>query len=111
MAFDPGVKVGEIRIFADVKEPLTALVISDCGPAGYRLVPVSPYRVPASDGELSVGERVFQLWNACPAAKSFVERSWLVDTLTVEDVARIRTALKACAALPAKLGEIGRAHV
>ena len=108
MAFDPGVKVGEIRIFADVKEPLTALVISDCGPAGYRLVPVSPYRVPASDGELSVGERVFQLWNACPAAKSFVERSWLVDTLTVEDVARIRTALKACAALPAKLGDYER---
>lgn len=108
MAFDPEVKVGEIRIFADTKEPLTALVIADRGPAGYRLVPVSPYRVTASDGELSVGDRVFQLWNACPAAKSFVGRSWLVDTLTPEDVARIRTALKTCAPLPAKLGDYER---
>lgn len=108
MAFDPEVKVGEIRIFADTKEPLTALVVADRGPAGYRLVPVSPYRVTASDGELSVGDRVFQLWNACPAAKSFVGRSWLVDTLTPEDVARIRTALKTCASLPAKLGDYER---
>ena len=108
MAFDSEVKVGEIRIFADTKEPLTALVVADRGPAGYRLVPVSPYRVPASDGELSVGDRVFQLWNACPAAKSFVGRSWLVDTLTPEDVARIRTALKTCASLPAKLGDYER---
>lgn len=108
MAFDPEVKVGEIRIFADTKDPLTALVVADRGPAGYRLVPVSPYRVPASDDEMSVGERVFQLWNACPAAKSFVGRSWLVDTLASEDVARIRTALKTCAALPAKLGDYER---
>ena len=108
MAFDPEVKVGEIRIFADTREPLTALVVADRGSAGYRLVPVSPYRVPASDGEMSVGERVFQLWNACPAAKSFVERSWLVDTLASEDVARIRAALKTCAALPAKLGDYER---
>lgn len=108
MAFDPEVKVGEIRIFADTKEPLTALVVADRGPAGYRLVPVSPYRVTASDGELSVGDRVFQLWNAWPAAKSFVGRSWLVDTLTPEDVARIRTALKTSASLPAKLGDYER---
>ena len=108
MAFDPEVKVGEIRIFADTKEPLTALVIAERGPAGFRLVPVSPYRVTASDGELSVGDRVFQLWNACPAVKSFVGRSWLVDTLTPEDVARIRTALKTCAPLPAKLGDYER---
>ena len=108
MAFDHEVKVGEIRIFADTKEPLTALVVADRGPAGYRLVPVSPYRVPASDGEMSVGDRVFQLWNACPAAKSFVGRSWLVDTLAPEDVARIRTALKTRAALPAKLGDYER---
>ena len=108
MAFDPEVKVGEIRIFSDTKESLTALVIAERGPAGFHLVPVSPYRVAASDGELSVGERVFQLWNACPAAKSFVERSWLVDTLNPEDVARIRVALKTRVVLPSKLGDYER---
>ena len=49
MAFDPEVKVGEIRIFADTKEPLVALILESRGLAGWRIVPVSPYRVPANE--------------------------------------------------------------
>jgi Ca-activated chloride channel family protein len=35
------------------------------------------------------GERVYQLWNACTAARSFVERSWLVDTIDGEELATL----------------------
>ena len=78
--FDGPVKVGEIRVFADMNRPFVALILESRGAVGYRLVPVSPFTVPASSREMLVGERVFQLWNVCTAAKSFVERSWLVAT-------------------------------
>ncbi|MBQ6245676.1 MAG: von Willebrand factor type A domain-containing protein, partial [Kiritimatiellae bacterium] len=93
--FDPEPKPGEIRVFADMKRPFVALVAESRGAAGWLIVPVSPFTVPASEREMLVGERVFQLWNACTAAKSFVERSWVVDTLDEHDVADIRGAIPA----------------
>ena len=72
--FDSPVNVGEIRIFADMARPFVALVAQDRGNAGFFIVPVSPFTVPASSRELLEGERVYQLWNACTAARSFVER-------------------------------------
>ena len=71
MSFDPEVKVGEVRVFADTKGPLVALILESRGLAGFRIVPVSPYRVPANDREIVIGERVFQLWNVCTAPKNF----------------------------------------
>ena len=91
--FDAPVKVGEVRVFADMNRPFVALVVEDRATIGYRLVPVSPFTVPASAREMLVGERVFQLWNACTAAKSFVGRSWLVEALASEDLADIVAAL------------------
>ena len=108
MKFDQDVQVGEIRIFADAKEPLTALVLRDCGLSGFRLVPVSPYRVPVSDREIAVGERVFQVWNVCTAARRFVERSWRVDVLRLSDLETIRLAVAEFGALPPKLGDYER---
>ncbi len=93
--FDKDVKVGEIRIFADMKRPFVALIAESRGAAGWLIVPVSPFTVPASKREMLVGERVFQLWNATTAAKSFVARSWIVDTLDEQDVADIRGAIPA----------------
>ncbi len=87
--FDSPVKVGEIRIFADMARPFVALVAQDRGNAGFFIVPVSPFTVPASSRELLEGERVYQLWNACTAARSFVERSWLVDTIDGEELATL----------------------
>lgn len=87
--FDSPVKVGEIRIFADMARPFVALVAEDRGNAGFFIVPVSPFTVPASSRELLEGERVYQLWNACTAARSFVERSWLVDTIDGEELATL----------------------
>ena len=90
MTFDPAVKVGEVRIFADIGEPLVAAVVEARGLAGYRVVPVSSYRVPANEQELAIGGRVFQLWNACTMSRRLVERSWVADVLDGADVARLR---------------------
>ena len=37
--FDSDVKVGEYRIFADMKRPFVALIVKDCGLSGWRIVP------------------------------------------------------------------------
>ena len=88
--FDSPVKVGEIRIFADMARPFVALVAQDRGNAGFFIVPVSPFTVPASSRELLEGEHVYQLWNACTAARSFVERSWLVEEIDADALATVR---------------------
>ena len=88
--FDSPVKVGEIRIFADMARPFVALVAEDRGAAGCFIVPVSPFTVPASSREMLEGERVYQLWNACTASRRFVERSWLVETLDADSLAAVR---------------------
>ena len=87
--FDSPVKVGEIRIFADMARPFVGLVAEDRGNAGFFIIPVSPFTVPASPREALEGDRVYQLWNACTAARSFVERSWLVDTIDGEELAAL----------------------
>ena len=87
--FDSPVKVGEIRVFADMARPFVALVAQDRGNAGFFIVPVSPFTVPASSRELLEGERVYQLWNACTASRGFVARSWLVDTIDGEELAAL----------------------
>lgn len=89
-SFDGDVKPGEIRIFADMERPFIALVVESKGLSGWTILPLSPFTVPASPREMLVGERVFQLWNACTAAKSFVARSWVVDTVSDDDLADIK---------------------
>ena len=84
--FDGDAKTGEYRIFADMPKPFVALVVEDRGMAGWLIVPVSPFTVPASTRETLVGERVLQLWNACVASRQFVERSWRVDEASAEDM-------------------------
>ena len=111
MSFDAEVKAGEIRVFADTKEPLVALVLETKGGVGFRIVPVSPYRVPANDRELVVGERVFQLWNDCTVPKGFAARSWVADTLSAEALGGVRRAAAERGGLPAKLGEYERRHI
>jgi hypothetical protein len=70
--------------------PFVALVAEDRGNAGFFIIPVSPFTVPASPRELLEGERVYQLWNACTAARSFVERSWLVEEIDADALATVR---------------------
>ena len=85
--FDSPVRIGEIRIFADMARPFVALVAEERGAAGWFIIPVSPFTVPASPREALEGERVYQLWNACTASRRFVERSWRVDEIDAEVLA------------------------
>lgn len=103
--FDAPVKAGEIRVFADMARPFVALVVEDCGMPGWRIVPVSPFTVPASPREMLVGERVLQLWNACIAARSFVARSWRVDEVAAEDLEDVVERLGKTAAGRVTAGE------
>lgn len=93
--FDADVAVGEIRIFADTNRPLVALVVEDRRLSGWRIVPISPFCAPASDRELMVGERVFQLWNTTVVSCRFASRSWRVDAIPDSDLAEIRGAIAA----------------
>ena len=92
-SFDADVKPGEIRIFADMERPFTALIVESKGLSGWTIIPLSPFTVPASSREMLVGERVLQLWNACVAAKSFVARSWIVDTLAEADLTDVQARM------------------
>ena len=95
--FDAAPRRGELRIFADMRRPFVALLAEDRGAAGWLVVPVSPFTVPASPRERLAGERVFQLWNACTASRRFVERSWTVDALGEADLADLLAAAKRAA--------------
>lgn len=88
-AFDRPVRTGDVRVFADVTQPLVAAIVDDRGLVGFRAVPVSPFTVPSGGRECIVGDRVFQSWNAVTLPRRFSERSWLVDRLSPDDVARL----------------------
>lgn len=92
--FDAPVKAGEIRIFADMARPFVALVAEERGVAGWLLVPVSPFTVPASPREALEGDRVYQLWNACTAARSFVARSWRVGEISKDEMLALNQTIK-----------------
>ena len=92
--FDQPVASGELRLFADFPTPVTGALIG-VSAKGWRVVPVSPFTVPASDREILIGSRVYQLWNACDLPTETVSRSWAVDTVPPEDLADLKTALNA----------------
>ena len=102
--FDQPVTGGELRLFADFPTPVTGVLIG-VSAKGWRVVPVSPFTVPASDREILIGARVYQLWNACDLPVETASRSWTVDTIPPEDLADLKTALNAApgAPLPADL--------
>ena len=92
-AFDPSPTSGELRIFADLPEPMTALLLG-VSDDGWRVLPLSPFTVPASDREILVGTRVYQLWNACDLSFKTVSHSWIVEKLPPDDIADVKSALR-----------------
>ena len=54
--FDQPVAGGELRLFGDFPSPLTGLLVG-VSAKGWRVVPVSPFTVPASDREILIGSR------------------------------------------------------
>ena len=92
--FDQPVASGELRLFADFPTPVTGVLVG-VSAKGWRIVPVSPFTVPASDREILIGSRIYQLWNACDLPVETTSRSWTVDTVPPEDLADLKTALNA----------------
>lgn len=84
--FDSPVNAGEIRVFATGDRPLLGLVFKKWGADDWFVVPVSDFTVPATEQEILLGDRVYQLWNAFSAPRGFVNRSWLVDTVEGRDL-------------------------
>ena len=97
--FDAPPAAGELRVFADFLEPVTGLLLG-VSAKGWRIVPLSPFTVPASDREILIGTRVYQLWNACDLPVETASRSWTVDTVPPEDLADLKTALNAAPGEP-----------
>ena len=90
--FDDDVKVGELRIFADMARPVVALISEDRGVFGFRIIPVSDFTNVSCEGEQLVGDRVYQHWNACNVPRSFASRSWLVATLPPSEFSAIHSS-------------------
>lgn len=91
--FDLSVVAGEIRLFADVGRILVGLLYREWGEKSWIIVPVSPFTVPATEQEILIGKRVYQMWNTFTASTDFVERSWRVDTLSSFDLKDLEMAL------------------
>ena len=91
--FDGEVAVGQVRALSGVKEITYALVARKWNERSWLVIPFSSFSVPATDTELKMkvdggaGLRVVQLWNARSLLAETVARSWLVHTLSDEDVA------------------------
>ena len=90
--FDVPVKAGELRIFADCDRPLTGLLYKQVDDS-WIVVPVSEFSVPATEQEILIGKRVYQLWNSFTASSTFVERSWFVDDIPMSDMQDLNVAL------------------
>ena len=90
--FDVPVKAGELRIFADCGRPLTGLLYKQVDDL-WIVVPVSEFSVPATEQEILIGKRVYQLWNSFTAPSAFVERSWVVDDIPMSDMKDLNAAL------------------
>ena len=97
--FDQPVASGELRLFADFPTPVTGVLVG-VSAKGWRIVPVSPFTVPASDREILIGTRVYQLWNACDLPVETTSRSWTVDTVPPEDLSDLKNALNAVSGEP-----------
>ena len=90
--FDVPVKAGELRIFADCDRSLTGLLYKQVDDS-WIVVPVSEFSVPATEQEILIGKRVYQLWNSFTASSTFVERSWVVDDIPMSDMKDLNAAL------------------
>ena len=91
--FDLPVKAGEVRLFADYSRPFVGLAYKKWGGNDWIVVPVSDFSVPATEAEILIGKRVYQLWNSFTMNDEFVSRSWLVELIPMEDHRDIGEAL------------------
>ena len=96
--FDHDIGAGQVRVLSGVESIAYVLVTRKWDEGSWLVIPFSMYSSPATDTELlvkvngGVGLRVLQLWNARSLLTQTLEKSWLVHTLSEEDLADALTA-------------------
>ena len=96
--FDGDISAGQVRALSGVKEITYALVARQWDEQSWLVIPFSTFSMPATDTELrlkvdgGLGLRVVQLWNARSLLTETIAKSWLVHTLSDNDVADVCSA-------------------
>lgn len=90
--FDAPLNAGELRLFAQGDNELVGLLYKRLDD-GWIVVPTSEFTVPATEQEILIGKRVYQLWNSFTASDEFAGQSWLVDTIPQSDMKDLCEAL------------------
>ena len=82
--YDLPLKAGELRLFAESERTLVGILYKKIE-SGWIILPTSNFTAPATEQEIILGKRVYQLWNSFSASDVFAEKSWLVDTVSDAD--------------------------
>ncbi len=90
--FDAPLNAGELRLFAQADNDLVGLLYKRLDD-GWIVMPTSEFTVPATEQEILIGKRVYQLWNSFTASDEFAGQSWLVDTIPESDMKDLCEAL------------------
>ena len=90
--FDAPLNAGELRLFAQGDNDLVGLLYKRLDD-GWIIVPTSDFTVPATEQEILIGKRVYQLWNSFTASDEFAGQSWLVDVIPESDMKDLCEAL------------------
>lgn len=90
--FDSTLNAGELRLFDIGGNGLVGVLYKQLD-SGWIIIPTSEFSVPATEQEILIGKRVYQLWNTCTMSEAFAERSWLVDTIVETDMKDLCEAL------------------
>jgi len=96
--FDHDISAGQVRVLSGVESIAYVLVTRKWDEGSWLVIPFSMYSSPATDTELQIkvtggmGLCVLQLWNARSLLTQTLEKSWLVHTLSEEDLADALTA-------------------
>ncbi|HPY90316.1 MAG TPA: hypothetical protein PLE92_10785 [Lentisphaeria bacterium] len=83
---------GQIRLLSQPKEMVWLLILRQWDSGTWLIVPFSPFSFPATEEEYLLGGNrtkyldVLQFWNARTLNALFLRRSWLVSTLTPEEM-------------------------
>lgn len=96
--FDEDISVGQVRAISGTRDVTYVLVARQWDEQSWLVIPFSSFSMPATDTELKLkidgglGLRVVQLWNARSLLTETIAKSWLVHTLSDDDVADVCSA-------------------
>lgn len=92
---NPRIQSGQIRLLMGYEEPINILILGSAGAGMFITVPFSPFANPANDEEYLLGGnrpsylQVLQIWLTGNINGLLLQNSWLIDTLTSEELAGV----------------------